>query len=459
MKKSICFYFQLHIPYTLSRYRFFDIGNSEHYYDEFNNRAYVQKITEQCYLPMNKVLMDLFKEYGNQFKVSFSVTGEAIELMELYAPHALKSFKELAATGNVEFLCETYSHSLAFLKDEKELEHQLYKHRDTIERHFGKKPTTVRLTGLIYSDQIGERVAKLGFKTMLTEGAKHVLGWKSPNYVYTNALNSNLKILLRNYHLSHDIAYNFSNHHWDQWPLTSEKFANWLTEVNEHEEVVNLFMDYITFGERHHKSSGIFEFMRYLPKQVLELGDFEFLTPSEIIKKHQAVAPVHVPYPISWSEEERDLSIWLGNDLQNDAFSSLCNLANKIRFINNKEITENWERMQDSDHYYYMCTKWLADGTPRRFRNVYSSPYDAYINYMNVLSDLTIQTNALVEKKIASLMKNKELAEKISKLIPKKDAELTSLQIAKIMDMEKKSLQAKTTKSTPVKKTAKKVSQ
>jgi alpha-amylase len=397
---------------------------------------------------MNKVLMDIIREYGKSFKVAFSITGEAIELLELYAPHALKSFKELAATGSVEFLCETYSHSLAFLKDETEFEHQLYKHRDTIEHHFGKKPVTVRLTGLIYSDLIGEKIAKLGFKTLLTEGAKHVLGWKSPNYVYTNANNPNLKILLRNYQLSHNIAYNFSNHSWNEWPLTSEKFASWLNAVNEHEEVINVFMDYITFGDRHHKSSGIFEFMRYLPKQILEQGKFEFLTPSEISKKHKPVAPVHVPYPISWSEEERDLSIWLGNDLQNDAFSSLCDLANKIRFINNKKLTRNWERLQDSDHYYYMCTKWLIDGTPRRFRNVYSSPYDAYINYMNVLSDLTIRVNNEVQKKIAHLAKNKELSEKINKVISQNETELTPIQINKIMEIEKKSLQSKNTPKT-----------
>jgi len=435
MKKSLCFYFQIHTPYQLRRYRFFDIGSYHHYYDEFSIRTHLQKIATQCYLPMNRVLMDIIREYGKKFKVAFSITGETIEQLEQYAPNVLDSFKELAATGSVEFLCETYAHSLAFLKDETELERQLSRQRDVIKQYFGQDPSVVRLTGLIYSDQIGEKVAKMGFKGMITEGAKHVLGWKSPNYVYTNANNSKLKILLRNYQLSDDIAYRFSDSTWNQWPVTSEKYADWLNNVDENEEVVNLFMDYITFGERHQRATGIFEFMRYLPKQIFDNDKYEFLAPSEVIKKHQAVAPVHVPYPISWSEEERDLSIWLGNDLQNDAFNSLCDLGEKIRFIDDQDITRDWERLQDSDHYYYMGTKWLADGSARRFKNVYSSPYDAYINYMNVLSDLTSRVNDSLLKKMDALHKNKAYAEQILKIAPADTTEYTSLQIKKIADL------------------------
>ncbi|MDU1903739.1 MAG: polysaccharide deacetylase family protein [Dysgonomonas sp.] len=439
MKKSLCFYFQIHIPYQLRRFRFFDIGSSHYYYDDFNIRTNLQRLATQCYLPMNKVLMDIIKEYGKKFKVAFSITGETLEQLEQYAPNVLDSFKELAKTGSVEFLCETYAHSLAFLKDEKELERLLMKQCATIKHHFGQEPSVVRLTGLIYSDQIGERVAKMGFKGMVTEGAKHILGWKSPNYVYTNTNNSKLKLLLRNYQLSDDIAYRFSDRSWNQWPVTTEKFVGWLDAINKKDEVVNLFMDYMTFGERHDRASGIFEFMRYLPQMLLEHGNYEFSTPSEVIKKHEAIAPVHVPYPISWSEEERDLSIWLGNDLQNDAFNSLCDLAEKVHFVDDKDITQDWERLQDSDHYYYMGTKWLTAGSKLRFKNVYSSPYDAYINYMNILSDLTGRVNEEVNQKMLSLYKNKEYTEKIEKIVSVPQIEYTSLQIKKVNDLIKKS--------------------
>lgn len=435
MKKTLCFYFQIHLPFQLRRYRFFDIGNSHQYYDEFGIRNYLQKIVEQCYLPMNRVLLDIINEYGSKFKVAFSITGETIEQLEKYAPQVLDSFKELAATGSVEFICETYAHSLAFLKDEKELERQMKKQSATIKKYFNQEPVTARLTGLMYSDQIGERIAKLGFKAIVTEGAKHVLGWKSPNYLYSNANNPDLKVLLRNFHLSDDIAYRFSDRSWSEWPVTCEKFVNWLDVVNENEEVINLFMDYITFGNRHPRSTGIFEFMRYLPGEVLNQDKFEFLTPSEVIKKHKAVGPVHVPYPISWSEEERDLSIWLGNDLQNDAFTSLCDLGEKVRFVDDADLTQDWERLQDSDHYYYMCTKWMSDASSRRFKSVYSSPYDAYINYMNVLSDLIIRVNDAVAEKIDLLKKDSYYESEILKFTTPCETEYSSLQIKKIVEL------------------------
>lgn len=442
MKKSLCFYFQIHVPYQLRRFRFFDIGNNHDYYDEFSTRTNLHKTAAQCYLPMNKVLMDIIKEYGKKFKVAFSITGETIEQLEQFEPNVLNSFKELAATGCVEFLCETYAHSLAFLKDETEFERLLAKQKATIKRVFGQEPSVVRLTGLIYSDQIGEKIAKLGYKGMVTEGAKHILGWKSPNFIYTNANNDKLKLLLRNYQLSDDIAYRFSDTAWDQWPVTSEKYAGWINSVEKNEEVVNLFMDYITFGERHHRSTGIFEFMRYLPKYILEEDIFEFLTPSEVLKKHDSIAPVHVPYPMSWSEEARDLSIWLGNDLQNDAYDSLCNLGDKVRFLDDQSITQDWERLQDSDHYYYMSTRWISDSSiTRRFKTVYSSPYDAYINYMNVLSDLTVRINEGIEEKIGALRKNKSYAEKISIIIPPdQHSDYTNNQLVKVGSLIKKTV-------------------
>ena len=442
MKKSICFYFQVHLPSQLRRYRFFDIGNSHQYYDDFNTRNHIQKVAESCYLPANKLMLDLIKKNKNNFKISYSITGEVIEQMELYAPEALASFKELAATGCVEFICETYSHSLAFLKDEKEFEDQLKKHSALIKKHFGQKPTTVRLTGLIYSDQIGEKVAKMGFETMLTEGAKHILGWKSPNYVYTNSSNSKLKVLLRNPGFSDKISYRFSEQSSPDWPLTVEKYVTYLNSINENEEVVSLFMDYLTFGFRHSASTGIFDFLKHLPQDILKENKFEFLTPAEITKKHKPIAPLQVPYPISWSEDERDLSIWLGNDLQNDAFASLCELGEKIRFIENEnsQIKRDWEKLQDSDHFYFMCTRWQEDQSGRRFRNLYTNPYDAYINYMNVLSDLILRIDSEVNKKILVLMKDNDLREKISKEIGIVYTEYPQAKIKKIMELVNESV-------------------
>lgn len=434
MKKTICFYFQVHLPSQLRRYRFFDIGNSHYYYDDFNNRNNLQKMAEQCYLPANKLMLDLIKQYKGQFKIAFSITGAIIEQMIKYAPNVLDSFKELASTGDVEFLCETYTHSLAFLKDEKEFENQMRQQAALIEQEFGKKPTTVRLTGLIYSDQIGEKIANMGFTTMLTEGAKHILGWKSPNYVYTNNENNKLKILLRNATFSDRISYKFSDGNSSEWPVTCEKFVSWLNGINENEEVVNMFMDYITFGNRHQESSGIFEFLRCLPEHILSQDKFEFLTPSEVAKKHKAVAPIHVPYPISWSEEERDLSIWLGNDLQNDAFTTLCDLGEKIRFVDDKDITRDWEKLQDSDHFYFMSTRWQADQSGRRFRNPYNSAYDAYINYMNVLSDLILRVDKGVKDKLDVLLKNKKFEEQVSKLFNVVRMEYSPTQMKRIIE-------------------------
>lgn len=435
MKKSLCFYFQIHLPYQLRRYRFFDIGATHQYYDEFNTRSTLQKISTQCYLPMNKILLDLIKEHGDQFKIAFSITGETIEQMKEYTPHVLDSFKELADTGNVEFLCTTYSNSIAFLKNETELEVQLQKECNIIKKYLGQTPTIVSLSNLIYSDQLGETIGRLGFNGIITEGAKHILGWKSPNYVYTNANNNKLKVLLRNYQFSDDITYKFSDTNSDLWPITAEKYTKWLNEIDEKEDVVNVFLDYMTFGVRHDSSTGIFDFMRYLPKQIIENSKYEFAKPSEAISKHKAVAPVHVPYPISNSDEERDLSLWLGNDLQSDAFDSLCDLRDKVYFADNEFITKDWEKLQDSIHFYFMSTKWLTDNFIKRFDNIYSSPYDAYINYMNVLSDLTSRVNQSVKLKVESLLKNNVYTNKISTIITSQYENFTSLQVRKISEL------------------------
>ena len=387
MKKTLCFYFQIHQPVRLRRYRFFDIGKRHDYFDEYVNRSTIRRIAERCYLPMNHLIMDLIKRYGTNFKVSFSISGSALEQFALHAPEVIESFQELAKTGCVEFLAETYAHSLASLSDTDEFERQVRRHAAKMEELFGQKPVTLRNSSLIYSDQIGERVAAMGFESMLTDGAKHVLGWKSPNFVYTNVMNPRLKLLLKNSRLSDDLTLRFSDHSWHEWPLTADKYARWLKDSTRDSEIVNLFMNYETFGENQLAETGIFEFMRSLPEYIFSTTDFEFLTPGEAVKKHQPVAPLHVPYPISWADEEKDITGWLGNELQNEAFEELFKIQPKVEALNDPELNEDYSRLQASDHFYYMRTKLFSDNDYHRYFSPYETPYEAFINYMNVLSD------------------------------------------------------------------------
>ncbi len=404
MKKTLCFYFQIHQPVRLRRYRFFDIGKRHDYFDEYVNRSTIRRITEKCYLPMNHLIMDLIKRYGTNFKVSFSISGSALEQFALHAPEVIESFKELAKTGSVEFLAETYAHSLASLSDTDEFERQVQRHTARMEELFGQKPVTLRNSSLIYSDQIGERVAAMGFESMLTDGAKHVLGWKSPNFVYTNVMNPRLKLLLKNSRLSDDLTLRFSDHSWHEWPLTADKYARWLKDSTQDSEIVNLFMNYETFGENQLAETGIFEFMRSLPEYIFSTTDFEFLTPSEAVKKHQPVAPLHVPYPISWADEEKDITGWLGNELQNEAFEELFKIQPKVEALNDPELNEDYSRLQASDHFYYMRTKLFSDNDYHRYVSPYETPYEAFINYMNVLSDFVARVEDM--EKIRNIVGN-----------------------------------------------------
>lgn len=394
MKKSICLYFQVHQPTRLRQYRFFDIGKDSHYYDDFTNRTILKRIASHCYIPMNNLLLELAGRYGSDFKVTFSITGSALEQFDRYAPEVTESFRKLARTGCVEFLAETYYHSLASLASQSEFKHQVEKHSRAIEDHFGVKPTAFRNTELVYSDAVGKQVFDLGYKVMLTEGARHILGWKSPDYVYSNPECSQLKLLLRNYSLSDDIAFRFSDRGWQDWPLTAEKFVSWLDPAEG--EIVNIFMDYETFGEHQKASSGIFDFMRYLPETVLSDGRFEFTTPTLAARKHKAVSPIEVPDAISWADEERDVTAWLGNELQQDAFNKLYGQAEKLALVNDPVLWEDFGHLQESDHLYYMSTKFFSDGEVHRYFNPYSTPYEAFINYMNVLSDFIIRIDDAV---------------------------------------------------------------
>ena len=391
--KTVCFYFQVHQPWRLKTYRFFNMGNDHNYLDDFTNRSIMQKVARECYLPMNALLLNLIKKYDGALRCSFSITGSAVEQFKAYAPEVLESFKRLAETGCVEFLGETYSHSLSSLYSVEEFKQEVKLHSQMLKEEFGVKPTAFRNTELIYSDDIAKAVEGMGFKTMLAEGARHILGWKSPNFVYTDANDNKLRLLLRNYKLSDDIAFRFSNEGWDQWPLTADKFAQWVAAENG--DVVNLFMDYETFGEHQKSSTGIFDFMKALPEALLATGEVEFATASEASKKLQPVAVLHCPYAMSWADEERDVTAWLGNDLQNEAFQKLYSLAPRIKKVKNKDFEYVWHFMQNSDHFYYMATKWFSDGDVHSCFNPYDSAYEAFINYMNVLADFEIELNKL----------------------------------------------------------------
>ena len=393
MKKSICLYFQVHQPNRLRLYRFFDIGKDSHYYDDFANRTILRRVAQKCYLPMNALLLELIEANKGAFKVAFSISGSVLEQFDRYAPEVIESFRKLAQTGSVEFLSETYYHSLASLASPIEFKNQVLKHKAAIEHYFGVTPKAFRNTELIYSDAIGEMVYDMGFKTMLTEGARHVLGWKSPNFIYSCAQAPSLKLLLKNSSLSDDIAFRFSDRGWSDWPLTGEKYLGWLKSSAQNEDIVNLFMDYETFGEHQKAASGIFDFMRALPQIVINDGEFEFVTPTQAAKKHRPVGELDVMDPISWADEERDVTAWLGNELQNDAFNKLNDQAEKLALLNDEALWSDFGHLQESDHFYYMCTKFFSDGAVHKYFNPYDTPYEAFINYMNVLSDFILRVD------------------------------------------------------------------
>lgn len=395
--KNLCLYFQVHQPYRLKRYHFFDMGKDHFYFDDYLNRLVMQRVAANSYIPMNNLLLSLIKELGFKVKVSFSISGTAIEQFKEYAPEVLESFKELAKTGCVEFLAETYSHSLSSLKNINEFHRQVELHSDTINDLFGKRPIVFRNTELIYSDRIGELVREMGYKTMMTEGTRTVLGWKSPNYIYANPLVQDLKLMLRNYKLSDDIAFRFPNKSWSEFPLTADKYYNWLT--NEKGDIINLFMDYETFGEHVKADTGVFQFMEALIRKVTSSNEVEMKTPSQISEECQPVALLHVPYPISWADEERDLTAWLGNELQDEAFSKLYSIADMVEELNDEAINRQWNALQASDHFYYMCTKWFSDGDVHNYFTPFDSPYEAFMNYMNIFSDFKREVELKLSEK------------------------------------------------------------
>lgn len=369
--RNLCFYFQVHQPYRLRTYRFFDIGKRHFYFDEYKNRIVMQRVADRCYLPMNNLLMRKIEELGNKLKFAISFTGTAIEQMEQYAPHALESFKNLVATGNVEVLAETYSHSVASLMNKEAFKLEVAEHKRLMKDVFNVRPKTFHNTELIYSNEIGADVADMGFDLIMTEGAKHVLGWKSPNYLYVNAINPKLKVMLRNWKISDEIALKFGSGN-----FTVDNFVQWLNALPKEEELVNIFIDYETFGEGLDSSTGIFEFMKYMPDAVIKNTDFRFVTPHQMVDKLQPMGVFDSPNALSCRDEERDLSVWMGNAMQDDAMEALYGCFKKVKMSKDADLIRDWHALQGSENFANMCTKY-PDGMP----------YDYYINYMNILTD------------------------------------------------------------------------
>jgi alpha-amylase len=388
---SICFYFQVHQPFRIDNYKIFDIGSKHDYFDHKRNVFECKKIAQKCYLPANQLMLDLINKYDGQFKISYSISGVALDQFEKYTPEVLESFKALAKTGCVEFLSETYYHSLSFLYSKQEFEAQVLKHKNKIETLFGQTPKVFRNTELIFNNEIANYVQNMGYKGILAEGADHVLGWRSPNYLY-NAVNADkIKLLLKNYKLSDDIAFRFSNRGWSEWPLSAEKFERWVSSNNGNGNCINLFMDYETFGEHQWEDTGIFEFMKHLPEKILSHPDNNFKTPSELVESYPAVATLDVHHPISWADLERDLSAWLGNPMQNNAIQEIYALEPMIKASGDDKLIEDWRKLTTSDHFYYMCTKWFSDGDVHKYFNPHDSPYECFISYMNILNDLMMR--------------------------------------------------------------------
>ncbi len=383
---SVCFYFQVHQPYRLRRYSVFDTGQS--YFDEYKNGEICRKIAHKCYLPANRLMLELIRKLEGRFKIAYCLTGVVLEQFEKYTPEVLESFVKLAETGCVEFLTETYYHSLAFIYSREEFAEQIKLHQHRIRGLFGGQANIFRNTELVYNNDLAHFIQQMGFEGVIAEGADHVLGYRSPNYVYRTPGDRPLKVLLKNYRLSDDIAFRFSNRSWPEWPLTAEKFARWITQLEGNAQTVNLFMDYETLGEHQWASTGIFDFLRYLPLEVLNRRGNDFLTPSEVTGRYPPAAEFDVPHMISWADTERDLSAWLGNAMQSNALHELYRLEGDIKAAGDAALLHDWRRLQSSDHFYYMCVKYYADGDVHKYFNPYDSPYDSYINFMNVLDNI-----------------------------------------------------------------------
>ncbi len=393
---SICFYFQVHQPLRVKAYRVFDVGRDADYFngwDRLDNAKILEKVAQKCYLPTNALLLTLLNQHPS-LRIGFSFSGVLLDQLTKYSPETLQSFQRLVETGQVEVLGETYHHSLAALYSMDEFKKQVRLHVKTIRSHFGQRPRVFRNTELIYNNQLAQVVEGMGYTGILAEGADHVLRGRSPNFIYTPAGTHKMGLLLRNYRLSDDIAFRFSNCGWEDYPLMAPKFSDWLSRHNGNGQVINLFMDYETFGEHQWAETGIFDFLRALPGEILKHPDNDFVTPSEALLRYKAVGELDIHDFISWADIERDLSAWTANAMQQSALRRLYDLESAILKKRNPQLLKDWRALQTSDHFYYMCTKWFTDGDVHAYFSPYESPYEAFIAFMNVLKDMTLRTQA-----------------------------------------------------------------
>jgi alpha-amylase len=393
---SVCFYFQVHQPKRLRHYTYFDIGQNHNYEDDQLNQEILSKVAQRCYLPANALMLNLIKKFSGTFKISFSISGVTIEQFKRFSPETLDSFKQLADTGCVEFLNETYYHSLSILFSEQEFIEQVKQHHELIQNEFGQNATTFRNTELIYNNYLAKLVESLGYQAILAAGADKILDWRSSNYLYHAHGTRHLKLLLKNYPLSDDIAFRFSTGEWKQHPLTAEKFAYWIHETTKEHDLINLFMDYETFGEHQCEAESIFSFFEALPGEILANPEFNFCTPKEAAAKLDAIDHLNAPNYYSWADIERDLSVWRGNDLQEDALLNIYGLETKVKDLGDPDLLKAWRSLLTSDHFHYMCTKWFSDSDIHKCFSPYDNPYLAYINFQNVAQDLRLT----VEKKL-----------------------------------------------------------
>lgn len=421
---SICIYFQVHQPKRLRKYTYFDIGKVNYYEDDEANRNIFLKVASKCYLPTNALLLELINKYKGVFKIAFSFSGIFIEQCKRFSPATLESFQRLVDTGCVELLDETYYHSLSFLFSKEEFKSQVEMHNQLMQKEFFYSPSTFRNTELIYNNDIAQYVESLGYKAILAEGADKILGWRSPNFVYQPKGCAQLKLLLRNYKLTDDVAFRFSERAWVEYPVYADKYAYWLHALHGSADIVNLFMDFETFGEHQWQETGIFEFLRHLPDYILKHPEYNFVTPAEAANTFKVVGELDVPEFMSWADADRDLTAWRGNNLQEDALHSIYAFEKEVRELNNDKITNIWRSLLTSDHFYYMCTKYSSDGDVHKYFNPYHGPYEAYINYQNIVSNFALELEKYKNKNttipLPAQSRYNAMLRKINKILNKK---------------------------------------
>ena len=399
--KAIVLYLHVHQPYRIRNYTIFDAGQNHNYFDAAfdqreSNERILQKVAEKSYLPTNQRLLELLNA-NPQFRISLSITGTVLEQLEKWSPAGLQSFKDIVATGRVEIVAETYHHSLAFFYSRAEFEMQVQMHKTKVQQLFGVTPQVFRNTELAYNNDLAVWADKAGYKGILAEGWDNILDWRSPNYVYRPTYTNNIRLLMKNYKLSDDIAFRFGNQSWAEWPLTADKFVGWLN-ADSAATNFNLFMDYETFGEHQWDESGIFKFLEHMPAEWLKTPGNTFMTVSEAIDNFDARGEINMPQTVTWADTERDLSAWLGNPMQQEAVHAIYGLQERVIATDDLALIEDWRRLQTSDHFYYMCTKWFSDGDIHAYFSPYESPYEAFINFMNAYHDMTFR---LREKGVA----------------------------------------------------------